>query len=87
MMNNDTFAIDSILNKASQALRKSGSLSPRLDCELLLAKVLCCTRLELYKNKKKCISIEEKALFDKLFFRRQKKNPSPIYWAIKNSWA
>ena len=74
-MTDDSLAVDVILDRASKILKQSGSLSPRLDCELLLANVLSCTRLDLYKGKRRCLSIKEKIAFDKLFFRRKQSEP------------
>ena len=66
-----TWTVLSLLNWAAPYLEKHGSSSPRLDAELLLAKVLACQRLELYLRFDKPLADTELASFKKLILERR----------------
>ena len=51
------------LRAAAQRLRASGSRSPRLDAELLLAHVLGCLRAELLRESGRALDAGEAAMF------------------------
>jgi release factor glutamine methyltransferase len=69
------WTIKDILDWSSKFLEKSGSPSPRLDVEILLAEVLGVKRIDLYVNFDRPLSPEEKANFKELLKRRSDLEP------------
>jgi len=63
------------VSDAVRRLRESGSRSPRLDAELLLAWVLGVTRAELFRDPERVLSEDEAAGFEALLARRLAREP------------
>jgi release factor glutamine methyltransferase len=68
-------SVSEALRAAAQRLRASGSRSPRLDAELLLAAALGTDRAELFKAPEKELSQDEAARFDSYLRRREAFEP------------
>ncbi|MCD6292061.1 MAG: peptide chain release factor N(5)-glutamine methyltransferase [Deltaproteobacteria bacterium] len=77
----------SLLNWAAPYLEKNGSTSPRLDAELLLAKVLACQRLDLYLRFDKPLAPAELASFKKLILERRQGVPVAYLLGEKEFWS
>ena len=77
----------SLLNWAAPYLEKYGSTSPRLDAELLLAKVLDCQRLDLYLRFDKPLDAVELASFKKLILERRQGVPVAYLLGEKEFWS
>ena len=82
-----TWTVLSLLNWAAPYLEKHGSTSPRLDAELLLAKVLDCQRLELYLRFDKPLATTELASFKKLILERRQGIPVAYLLGEKEFWS
>lgn len=82
-----TWTVLSLLNWAAPYLGKYGSTSPRLDAELLLAKVLACQRLELYLRFDKPLAETELAAFKKLILKRRQGVPVAYLLGEKEFWS
>ncbi len=82
-----TWTVLSLLNWAAPYLEKYGSSSPRLDAELLLAKVLSCQRLELYLRFDKPLAALELASFKKLILERRQGVPVAYLLGEKEFWS
>ncbi len=65
------------LHIASQILEQKGIPTPRLDAELLLAKVLRTDRLSLYKDPHRLLTFKELQEFELLLQRRSQREPLP----------
>ncbi|MBE3034832.1 MAG: hypothetical protein IMZ74_16765, partial [Actinobacteria bacterium] len=63
------------LRSATQWLRASGSRSPRLDAELLLATALGVDRAELFRKPERVLTRIEERRFDGYLVRRQAREP------------
>ena len=83
----ETWTVLSLLNWAAPYLEKYGSTSPRLDAELLLAKVLDCRRLELYLRFDKPLATSELASFKKLILERRQGVPVAYLLGEKEFWS
>ncbi len=83
----ETWTVLSLLNWAAPYLKKNGSTSPRLDAELLLAKVLKCQRLELYLRFDKPLAQDELADFKKLILIRREGVPVAYLLGTKEFWS
>ena len=68
-------------------MKESGSTSPRLDAEVLLAAYLHTDRLELYKAPEKPLGEEETAGFGKWLARRRKGEPIAYILGTKEFWS
>ncbi|MBN2809834.1 MAG: peptide chain release factor N(5)-glutamine methyltransferase [Deltaproteobacteria bacterium] len=82
-----TWTVLSLLNWAAPYLEKHGSTSPRLDAELLLAKVLACQRLELYLRFDKPLAETELASFKELILERRQGVPVAYLLGEKEFWS
>ena len=82
-----TWTVLSLLNWAAPYLEKNGSTSPRLDAELLLAKVLNCQRLDLYLRFDKPLAPSELASFKKLILERRQGVPVAYLLGEKEFWS
>jgi release factor glutamine methyltransferase len=60
---------------ATKRLRASGSTSPRLDAQLLLGKVLECSRTELLAHPEQTLSADQENVFQGLVARRAAAEP------------
>jgi release factor glutamine methyltransferase len=83
----ETWTVLSLINWAAPYLEKNGSTSPRLDAELLLAKVLECQRLELYLRFDKPLAPNELADFKKLILIRRQGIPVAYLLGKKEFWS
>lgn len=83
----DPWTVLSLINWAAPYLEKNGSTSPRLDAELLLAKVLDCQRLELYLRFDKPLAPDELADFKKLILIRRQGVPVAYLLGSKEFWS
>ncbi|MCD6534360.1 MAG: peptide chain release factor N(5)-glutamine methyltransferase [Deltaproteobacteria bacterium] len=83
----ETWTVLSLLNWAAPYLEKNGSSSPRLDAELLLAKVLDCQRLDLYLRFDKPLASSELASFKKLILERRQGVPVAYLLGEKEFWS
>ncbi len=68
-------SVGDVLRAAARRLRASGSRSPRLDAELLLANALDCPRAELFREPARMLAAEEAARFEGLLVRREAREP------------
>ncbi|MCK5680689.1 peptide chain release factor N(5)-glutamine methyltransferase, partial [bacterium] len=82
-----TWTVLNLLNWAAPYLEKYGSTSPRLDTELLLAKVLDCQRLELYLRFDKPLDPTELADFKELILKRRQGIPVAYLLGTKEFWS
>lgn len=71
----DLWTIKEILDWSSHFLVKAGSDSPRLDVELLLSEVLGLSRIELYVNFDRPVTVEERVKFKILLKKRARLEP------------
>jgi release factor glutamine methyltransferase len=69
-----------------QILKKSGSSTPRLDAELLLAHVLDCTRTHLITWPERPVNNLQLTLFNQLIARRSKGEPIAYILGKKEFW-
>jgi release factor glutamine methyltransferase len=79
--------IRDILGQAVAKLKKSGSTSPRLDAEVLLASYLNTDRLELYKAPERPLGEQEIAGFGKWLARRLQGEPVAYIIGAKEFWS
>jgi release factor glutamine methyltransferase len=70
-----TWTVLSLLNWATNDLEQRGIDEPRLNTELLLSRVLACSRLQLYTNYDRPLDAEERSAFKTLFKRRIAREP------------
>jgi release factor glutamine methyltransferase len=68
-------SVGDALGAAAQRLRASGSRSPRLDAELLLAASLGVTRAELFRRPERMLTEAEAERFDRFLRRREAREP------------
>jgi len=68
-------SVGEALRAATQWLRASGSRSPRLDAELLLATALGVDRTELFRTPERVLTGSEERRFDGYLVRRQAREP------------
>jgi release factor glutamine methyltransferase len=71
----EVWTVGELLRWTEDYFRRLGFLSPRLDAELLLAKALDQTRLDLYKEYQKMVEPAERARFRALVERRSRHEP------------
>jgi release factor glutamine methyltransferase len=84
---NRIWTVLGLLNWAAPYLEKYGSSSPRLDAELLLARVLECPRLELYLRFDQPLAAGELAAFKQLLVRRREGVPVAYLLGEKEFWS
>jgi release factor glutamine methyltransferase len=68
-------SVGAALRSATEWLRASGSRSPRLDAELLLATALGVDRSELFRTPERVLTRSEERRFDGYLVRRQAREP------------
>jgi release factor glutamine methyltransferase len=68
-------SVGDALRAAAPRLRASGSRSPRLDAELLLASALGVPRAELFRDPGRLLEPDEAARFEELIGRRVAREP------------
>ncbi len=71
----ETWTITRVLRWSTDDLKQRGSTSPRLDAELLLARVLGCDRIRLVLDGAKPLSGEELRSYRELHKRRRRGEP------------
>jgi release factor glutamine methyltransferase len=79
--------VHDILNETAKIMETAGIPSPRLDAEVLLSFCLGCERIEFYKNPKRLLNKEEKAIFQNLVARRLKWEPVAYITGRKEFWS
>ncbi len=84
---NRTWTVLELLNWAVPYLEKHGSSSPRLDAELLLARVLDCPRLGLYLRFDQPLDAAELAAFKDLIVARRGGMPVAYLLGEKEFWS
>ena len=84
---NRTWTVLDLLNWAAPYLEKHGSGSPRLDAELLLARVLDCPRLELYLRFDQPLAADELAAFKQYIVARREGMPVAYLLGEKEFWS
>jgi len=70
-----TWTIEAVLRWATDDFRARGLDSPRLDAELLLARALSSTRIQLIVDAKRPLSAEELGAYRELVKRRRAREP------------
>ncbi len=75
MSENRLSSLIDILNYSAKLLGDKGIEDSRLNAELLMAKVLSCSRLELYLNFDKPLDERERDIFKSYLKRRMKREP------------
>ena len=75
-----------VLNKASKLLNNSSIKNFKLDSEIILSNVLNLSREELLLNLNKKISNKDLKCFNKLIYRRRKKEPVAYIVGYKEFW-
>ncbi|MBN2333334.1 MAG: peptide chain release factor N(5)-glutamine methyltransferase [Deltaproteobacteria bacterium] len=83
----DLWTVISLLGWAAPYLEKHGVATPRLDAELLLARVLACRRLDLYLHHDRPLSADELAAFKKLLLRRRQREPIAHILGEREFWS
>ena len=68
-------SVGEALRAAAPRLRASGSRSPRLDAELLLASALGVPRVELFRDPGRTLQADEAGRFEELLARREAREP------------
>ena len=68
-------SVGDALRAAAPRLRASGSRSPRLDAELLLASAIAVPRAELFRDPGRALSPDEATRFEELLARRIAREP------------
>ena len=66
----------SAINKANNLLKSNGIVSSKLDCEILISKVLKINRAEMILNINKDLTIDQLSYFNELIEQRSKKTYS-----------
>ena len=64
----------SAINKANHLLKSNGIISSKLDCELLISKILKINRAEMILNINKELTTDQFTRFNELVNQRSKKN-------------
>ena len=76
----------SALNRANQILKLNGIVSSRLDCEILISKVLKTNRANVILNINKNLTSDELSYFNELIDQRSKKKPIAYLVGKKEFW-
>lgn len=79
--------IRAALQWAARYLEEKGIVEPRLDADLLLAYCLRLTRVELYLEPTRALSLSEQAGFTKLVERRGLREPVPYITGVQEFMA
>ena len=85
-MNESTWTIQKVLEWSIGYMKKSESSTPRLDCELLLAHILKCKRIDLYVDYFKPLSVEEREGFKSFLKRRFEGEPVAYILGYRDFW-
>ncbi len=76
----------SAINKANQLLKLNGIVSSKLDCEILISKVLKTDRANVILNLNKNLTNDEFFYFNELVNQRSKKTPIAYLIGKKEFW-
>ena len=76
----------SAINKANQLLKLNGIVSSKLDCEILISKVLKTDRANVILNLNKNLTNDEFFYFNELVNQRSKKKPIAYLIGKKEFW-
>ena len=76
----------SALNKANHFLKLKGIISSKLDCEILISKVLKTERTNVILNMNKNLTTDELSYFNELVEQRSKKKPVAYLIGKKEFW-
>lgn len=76
-----------LIREASAYLAKKGVVSPRLDAELLMGRVLGCSRVELYLRFDQPLTQAELDRFRELLRRRARREPLAYILEEKEFWS
>ena len=76
----------SAINKANHLLKSNGVVSSKLDCEILISKVLKIDRARMILNMDKDLTLDQMFNFNKLIKQRLKKKPIAYLTEKKEFW-
>jgi len=76
----------SAINKANHLLKSNGIISSKLDCELLISKILKINRAEMILNTNKELTTDQFTRFNELVNQRSKKKPIAYLTGKKEFW-
>ena len=76
----------SAINKANHLLKSNGIISSKLDCELLISKILKINRAEMILNINKELTTDQFTRFNELVNQRSKKKPIAYLTGKKEFW-
>ena len=76
----------SAINRANYLLKSNGVVSSKLDCEILISKVLKINRAEMILNVNKDLTIDQLSYFNELIEQRSKKKPIAYLTGKKEFW-
>ena len=76
----------SAINKANHLLKSNGVVSSKLDCEILISKVLKINRAQMILNIDKNLTTDQMSYFDKLIKQRSKNKPIAYLTEKKEFW-
>ncbi len=79
--------VSTMLKKGEQFLKNTGSKSPRLDAEVLLAKCLGAGHAQLYAHPERRLTADEEALFSSSLRRRAEGEPIAYIVGEKEFWS
>jgi len=82
----ETWTVGRLIPWAADYLQSHGVEAARLSGELLLARVLACTRLELYLRFEQPLKPDELASFKELILRRRAHEPVAYILGVKEFW-
>lgn len=76
-----------VLQWAASDFKKRGIESPRLEAEVLLSSVLCCSRIDLYTGFDRPLLEDELAAYRQTITRRRNGEPSAYITGSKEFWS
>ena len=76
----------SAISKGNNLLKSNGIVSSKLDCEILISKVLKINRADMILNMNKDLTIEQLSYFNDLIEQRSKKKPIAYLTGKKEFW-
>ena len=76
----------SAISKGNNLLKSNGIVSSKLDCEILISKVLKINRADMILNMNKDLTIEQLSYFNDLIEQRSKKKPIAYLTGNKEFW-
>ena len=76
----------SAINKGNNLLKSNGIVSSKLDCEILISKVLKINRADMILNMNKDLTIDQLSYFNELIEQRSKRKPIAYLTGKKEFW-